>query len=334
VDLDVGSVRAFSLLLTTAQYSCTAAPADTTVPSCTLTDFRPGPPASADITTQDTGTGLAAINVVGADNVDVIVPPFTPGTTMPIVVSGTLIDPNVDGFFEIQSVDVAGNISNCSRTITVSSGPPAILSDDFSDNSIDAAKWLTQNMFTMWTNLGVPITETNQQLQISLLQIPATAHRGLRSVNSFNFTGANSYLELVQGPSVTTDAEASFAVGNNANMNDISQARFYRIYVKHGTLFGERRTSSTVKTTLFSIPYDPIAHRFWRIRHNAGMVTLDTATGSGGVPGTWVQRYTETWQSAIPLTSVLFEFRAGTSKQETNPGTVIFDNFVFALNSP
>jgi subtilisin-like proprotein convertase family protein len=335
VATDVGSVRAFSLLFTIAQYSCNAAPADTTAPSCTPTDFRPGPPASADLTTQDTGTGIASIHVRNTENVDVLVPPFTAGTTTPIVVSGTLIDPNLDGFFEIETVDVAGNISTCSRTITVSSGPPAILSDNFDDDSIDATKWNTQDMFTMWTNLGVPITETAQQLRIGpLLQIPATAHRGVVTVNQFNFSGANSYVELVQAPSSTTDAQASFAVGNNPNRPDLSQARFYRIYVKHGSLFGERRTSGTVNTTLFSIPYDPVAHRFWRIRHNAGMVTLDTATGTGGVPGTWVQRYTETWQSVIPLTSVLMEFRAGTSKQETNPGTVIFDNFVFALNSP
>jgi Tol biopolymer transport system component/subtilisin-like proprotein convertase family protein len=115
---DVGSVRAFSLLFANAQYSCNAAPADTTAPSCTLTDFRPGPPASADITTQDTGTGIASIHVRTAENIDVVVPPFTPGTTMPIVVSGTLIDPNLGGVFEIESVDVAGNVSTCERAIS------------------------------------------------------------------------------------------------------------------------------------------------------------------------------------------------------------------------
>lgn len=331
---DVGNVRAFSLIVRAVQFSCNSAPADTTAPSCSPTDFRPGPPAAGDITTQDTGTGLAAINVIGADNVNVSVPTFTVGTTGAVVVTGTLINPNVDGSFEIQSIDVAGNVSSCSRTVTGSSVPPPILGDDFNDNSIDTAKWTT-NSFTQWTNLLVPITESAQQLKIGpLIQIPVNAYTGLRTVNSFNFTGANSYIELVQAPSSTTDADALFDVGNNANMNDISQARYYRIYVRHGTLIGERRTSPTVKTTLFSIPYDPVAHRFLRIRHNAGAVTLDTAPATGGVPGTWVQRYTEAWHSAIPLTSVLIEFRGGTFKQETNPGTVIFDNFVFSANSP
>ncbi len=308
-------------------------PTDTTAPSCQATSCSSGPPASCDLTVQDTGVGLSLINVISTNNVNLTIPSFTGGTTSPVIVTGTLVNPNSNGSFEIQSVDVRGNSSSCSRTVTAAA--PAILSDDFNDNSIDTTKWLTQDMFTMWTNLGVPITETAQQLQIGpLLQIPATAHRGVVTASVFNFTGANSYVELVQGPSSTTDAEASFAVGNNPNRPDLTQARFYRIYVKHGTLFGERRTSGTVKTTLFSIPYDPVAHRFWRIRHNAGSVTLDTAPGSGGVPGTWVQRFTQTWHSAIPVTSVLIEFRGGTATQQTNPGTVIFDNFVFALNGP
>ena len=124
VSADGGSVRAFSLLFTSSQFSCNAAPGDTTAPSCTLTDFRPGPPASADITTQDTGTGLASIRVRTADNVNVVVPSFTAGTTAPIVVTGTLIDPNAGGVFEIESTDVAGNVSTCQRTISVT--PPQI----------------------------------------------------------------------------------------------------------------------------------------------------------------------------------------------------------------
>jgi len=124
VGADIGSVRAFSLLFTNAQFSCSSPPADTTAPTCTQTDSRPGPPASADLTTQDTGTGLASIEVRAAENVNVVVPPFTPGTTTPIVVTGTLIDPNLGGSFRVKSVDVAGNASTCERTISVT--PPQI----------------------------------------------------------------------------------------------------------------------------------------------------------------------------------------------------------------
>jgi endonuclease/exonuclease/phosphatase family metal-dependent hydrolase len=49
------------------------------------------------------------------------------------------------------------------------------------------------------------------------------------------------------------------------------------------------------------------------------------------VPGTWTQQYTETWNSSISTSSIIFELKAGTWQTETNaPGTVIFDNFSVA----
>jgi hypothetical protein len=53
------------------------------------------------------------------------------------------------------------------------------------------------------------------------------------------------------------------------------------------------------------------------------------APANAGAPCTWVQLFSQAWNtSAIPLTSVNFEFKAGTWRVETNnPGTTIFDNF-------
>ncbi|MGG7383170.1 hypothetical protein ACQ7B2_32050, partial [Escherichia coli] len=45
------------------------------------------------------------------------VPAFTPGTTAPVVVTGTLIDPNIEGFFQVETVDVAGNVGTCERVV-------------------------------------------------------------------------------------------------------------------------------------------------------------------------------------------------------------------------
>jgi hypothetical protein len=307
-------------------------PTDTTAPSCQPTACNSNTPASCDITVQDSGAGLSLITVTTSSNVNVTIPPFSAGTTSPVIVTGTLIDPNSNGSFELQCFDVLGNVSTCSRTVTIA--PPPILSDNFNDNVIDTAKWSTTNSFTGFTSLLVPIAETSQQVEIGpLLQTISNQYRGLRSMSSFNFTGSNSYVELVQAPSSVTDAEAQFSVGNN--ISNISL--YYRIFVRLGTLFGERKTSATAKVTLFSIPYDAGAHRFLRIRHNSitGAVLLETAPGSSGVPGAWVTRYTEAWHSSVPRTSVLIEMRGGTFKQETTaPGKVIFDNFAFALNGP
>jgi subtilisin-like proprotein convertase family protein len=334
VTADAGSVRAFSLLFANTQFSCNAAPADTTAPSCTPTDFRPGPPASADITTQDTGTGIASIHVTLADNVDVVVPPFTPGTTLPIVVSGTLIDPNVDGFFEIETVDVAGNVSACERTITGGGGggtPTIILSDDFNDNNLNTENWRTDTLLTIFaTNPNVLVAETAQRLEFGpLLVNTADAYGGVASSLLYTFpAGGYSFVELIQTPSAQTNADAGFAIGNFLG--------YYQMLVSHGSLMGIKNVLYN-GTTLFTIPYDPVAHRFLRIRHNSatGQVIFETAPGSGGVPGTWVQRFSEPWNSTLGFNSFQFELRGGTLGAESNqPGKAIFDNFQFGSLSP
>jgi von Willebrand factor A domain-containing protein 7 len=333
-DFDVGHVRAFSLIFSAAEFSCNAAPADTTAPSCTST-------GSAGLTTQDTGTGLAAINVIVADNVNVTVPPFTPGTTTPVVVTGTLIDPNMNGSFEIESVDVAGNVSSCSRTITGGGGggtPSILLWDDFNDNNLQGGpltlngdSWRTDMLLTIFTtNPNVLVTETAQHLEIGpLLVNTADAYGGVATTFQYNLpAGSYSYVELVQAPSAQTNADAGFALGNFLG--------YYQIRVSHGSLIGVKNILGN-ETILFSIPYDPVAHRFLRIRHNSatGNVVFDTAPGNGSLPGTWVQRYSEPWNSTLAFNGFQFEMRGGTLGAESNqPGKAIFDNFQFGTLGP
>lgn len=198
-----------------------------------------------------------------------------------------------------------------------------ILSDDFNDNSIDTAKWNPNDLFSGFTNTNVPIAETSQQLEIGpLLQnVSGSSYRGMRTVNSYDFSESYAFVELVQAPASNTGADAMFTVG-------YSVTAYYRISVSSGTLKGVRNVGGT-KTTLFSTTYDSTNHRFLRIRHtDTGAVTLDTAPGSAGVPGTWVQQYSEIWSSSIPTSGIQFEVKGGTSQVEANaPGKVIFDNF-------
>ena len=105
---------------------------------------------------------------------------------------------------------------------------------------------------------------------------------------------------------------------------------YYRIYVEAGILYLLKRIQAT-KTTLSTRTYDAGNHRYLRIRHDNtnGNVVFEAAPDGGGVPGTWTVLYSETWNSTnIPLTTVLFELKAGTWQSETNAaGKVIFDNF-------
>ena len=126
--LDVGNVRAFSLIVSPQQFSCAGLPADTTPPSLGEGSYNPGPPTSGQIIVQDTGSGLARIDVIAVDNVDVQVPSFSAATTNAQVVTGTLIDPTQNGSFEVEATDLAGNVSSLSRTVlSAPVAPPKIL---------------------------------------------------------------------------------------------------------------------------------------------------------------------------------------------------------------
>jgi len=180
-----------------------------------------------------------------------------------------------------------------------------IVSDDFNDNSIDTAKWNPNDLFSGFTNTNVPIAETSQRLEIGpLLQnVSGSSYRGMRTVNTYNFDDAYAYVELVQAAATNTGADNMFTIGPDVN-------NYYRIFEAGGNLIGQKKVSGT-KTTLFSIAYNTTNHRFLRIRHTStGAVTLDTAPGSSGVPGTWTQQYTETWNSSISRTATYFEIKA------------------------
>src|SRR5918996_612161 len=223
------------------------------------------------------------------------------------------------------SLIVVGSI--CALLIFPRALAAPIVSDDFNDNSIDTAKWNPNDLFSGFTNTNVPIAETSQRLEIGpLLQnVSGSSYRGMRTVNTYSFSDSYSFVELVQAPASNTNADAMFTVGT-------SVTAYYRIAVTAGSLKGVRNIGG-VKTTLFSITYDSTNHRFWRIRHTStGAVTLDTAPGSSGVPGTWTQQYSEIWSSSISTSGIIFEIKGGTSQVEANaPGKVIFDNFHAAV---
>src|SRR5215510_11055872 len=172
------------------------------------------------------------------------------------------------------------------------------------------------------------LNETSAQLQIGpLLQNTAGSnYRGIRTNNTYNFSGAYAFVELVQAGNSNTAADSMFTIGNDVD-------NYYRIYESAGNLIGLKKIAGT-KTTLLTITYNTTNHRFLRIRNDSGSVYMDTASGSSGMPGTWTQQYTETWNSSISTSSIIFELKAGTWQVETNqPGTIIFDNFEVADNT-
>ena len=205
----------------------------------------------------------------------------------------------------------------------VAAGESVLLEDDFNDNSLNLAKWIRNNLFSGFTDSSLPTNETAQQLQTGPLLIgqAGSHYNGIRSANTYNFSGAYAYVELVTVPSSSTKADAMFTIGRDVD-------NYYRIYVEEGMLIGQAKLGGT-KRTLFTSPYDPAVHRYWRIRHDGnGSVMFETASDTSN----WVFRYGELWNTAaVPLGAIAFELKAGTWQPESvAPGVVVFDNFRLA----
>jgi serine protease AprX len=65
------------------------------------------------VTVQDTGSGIAQINVIQQDNLDAPVPAFPEGTQDPVTVTGTKIVNGQSGVLEIEIYDGDGNLTTC-----------------------------------------------------------------------------------------------------------------------------------------------------------------------------------------------------------------------------
>ena len=130
-------------------------------------------------------------------------------------------------------------------------------------------------------------------------------------------------MQIAQAPAANTQANAFYTIGFNVD-------NCYRMYLEGPNLIVQSRIGGG-KQTLLTVAFNSTNHAFWRIRHDAGsgQVVFEVAPANGSAPGAWVQLTSTTWNtSAIPLTSVNFELKGGTWRNESNnPGTVAFDNF-------
>ncbi len=85
----------------------------TTVPTCVLTGNIAGPPAQIQVTTQDTGSGLASVVVTSSTNDTVSIPAFTSGTTSPVIVTATKNNQAKVATLALKVTNVDGNSVSC-----------------------------------------------------------------------------------------------------------------------------------------------------------------------------------------------------------------------------
>jgi hypothetical protein len=183
--------------------------------------------------------------------------------------------------------------------------------DNFNDNDRDSARWggFGQNL--------IERQEVNQRLEIRPLpNRPSANYAGYSSKNLYDLTSSSITIEVVQVLNQVPGTETFLSAGSNdANrvMLVVSMGQIGCVQVVVGTT-----------TTLAACPYDPAAHRWWRLRESHNTTWWEVSPDG--------ERWTVLFSKNNPtnLASCVLTFGAGTSQSVAYPGFAIFDSF----NSP
>jgi hypothetical protein len=170
------------------------------------------------------------------------------------------------------------------------------------------------------TDASIAVAVSAGALRIGpLKQTCATSscYNGIYSA-AYDLTGAGASVQAAIAPSASHASSMLTVLADGQN--------HYRIWSEAYTLSFEKKIGGA-KTELKSIPYDPVNHAFWRIRHDAATdaVVFETAPSLGGTPGAWMLQTSTSRQVAV--TGMRVELKAGTYQVETvAPGAVAFDH--------
>ena len=224
-------------------------------------------------------------------------------------------------YYSSTNPDIGADISAINAAIGGSTPPSetVLLEDNFNDNLLSAS-WVENDLWSGFTDPAVPVNESNQRLEIGPIpnQSDTSTYNGIRS-GSYNFT--NGYAQVRIAQAASSQAYTMFAVG-------INSSNYYRIFVFGTTLVCQQRIAGN-KEDLLTTTYNPANHRFVRIEHTGGKVVFLAAPDNLGQPGAWVPLHnSRDWATAaVPLTSLMFELKAGISGPDASAGSAYFDDF-------
>ena len=191
------------------------------------------------------------------------------------------------------------------------------LKDDFNDNVRDAAKW---EIFLVGTLASA--AEVNQRVEVTPPSGAGDRHEAyFRAINKYDLTGSAVHVEVPQilsGGSVGTEFRLYLDNGD-----------LYRFTVQ-GSLFGQYIAGGTFNTFL-NIAYDPVAHRWWRFRHDSAVNLLHFETSPDG--GTWTSQANMT-PAAGTISSLRPAIGVESFGVNSAPGVAFFDRFNIAPATP
>lgn len=187
---------------------------------------------------------------------------------------------------------------------------PACLADLFTDNVVDAGMW------ELWLpdNQPVVVSQGSGQLAITLAPGVGRVYNGVTSRGRYDMVAGNTTVE-VQAASQDVGVETDFSV-------DLDSSSGYEMAAYANRLHLVVHTSGGV-TNSIAVDYDPVAQKFWRIRHDPIAATIEFETSPDGMAWT-SQRSAALTRAPTGVTVTLL---AGTyiDVGVADPGVAYFD---------
>jgi hypothetical protein len=142
-------------------------------------------------------------------------------------------------------------------------GANLLLFDDFEDG-IQAAEW------SLVAGTGLTVAETGGFLQITFASnVPAGQQAGYITAAKMDFTGTCVEAEVVMTPSAAANGEMRVLMGSGQNI--------VTIYENGGMLQATEQLGAAVDR-MPAMTFDPVAHRWWRLRNTAGTWYFEVAS--------------------------------------------------------
>jgi hypothetical protein len=192
--------------------------------------------------------------------------------------------------------------------------PCAIPLQDTFDDGVIGAAWYP------YMNDGGLVEETGGELLVHLPDVTtASSFGGLSSAAQYDLTGCYVFVEVTGVPDPATEAYTQIVAGFAG-----PEESYVEVIQDAGAIVAKRIYNSE-HTYLNSIPYDPVAHRYWRIREAAGSTYWELSPDAQS----WTQLASE--PTVVQLSGIIIGIGAGAYQVEPSPpGTARFDN----LNTP
>jgi hypothetical protein len=187
------------------------------------------------------------------------------------------------------------------------------LADDFNDNSINPQKWTV----VIPSGSLTTVAETGGQLEITPPAYASGWHTGgVQSTGVYDLTDSMIFLEVPQVLAGNTSTYVRLEHDSTSYMTMSAGQLMYAVVITPGHGYLHQLQA-----------YDPVAHRWWRIRHNSASNLIHWETSPDG--STWTSRFAEAPRIPITALRVSLEgnYSPGTSGSAPwDPGTARFDN--------